>query len=149
VLGDERLAGAEDAPAGAQPRSIRRPIKPGVRAPETAAMTACLAAGLQRRDERDVAAGQLAGALGDALKHHRVVQRRGELVPDRFERLGLVPAAVALGGRTQPADGHRGLVRDAATQRGLGLPSAGPSRRPTSRAPIASPAWTTGSRPRR
>jgi hypothetical protein len=41
-------------------------------------------------------------------------------VPDRFERLGLLHAMVALGGGAQPIDGHGGQVRNTATQRGLG-----------------------------
>jgi hypothetical protein len=79
-----------------------------------------LAAGLQRRDERDIAAGQLAGAVDDALEHHRVVERRGELAPDRVECHGFLPASVDVGRGAQPVDGHGGQVRDAATQRGLG-----------------------------
>ena len=107
-------------PPTPRPGSIRRPITAAVRAPETAATTAAWPPRLHRRDEREVAAGQLAGAVGDALEHHRVVEPRGELAPDRFERLGLLPAAVALRGGAQPVDGHGGQVRDAATQRGLG-----------------------------
>jgi hypothetical protein len=119
VLGDERLAGREHAAADTQPRLQPQAHPVGRAGAGNGGDDGCLAAGFQRRDERVVGAGQLAGAVGDALEHHRVVQRRGELVPDRFERLGLVQAAV--GRRTQSADGHRGLVRNAATERGLGL----------------------------
>ena len=73
VVGDERLAGGEDAAADALPR-FHAQAHHGRTGAGDGDDDGRLAAGLHRRDERQVAAGQLAGAVGDALEHHRVVE---------------------------------------------------------------------------
>ena len=73
MLGDERLAGDEDAPADAPPR-LHPQAHQGLARTGDGDDDGRLAARLHRRDERQVAAGQLAGAVRDALEHHRVVE---------------------------------------------------------------------------
>jgi len=59
--------------------------------------------------------GRVTGTVADTLKHLRVVERRGELAPDRVECHGFLPAPVDVGRGAQPVDGHAGQVRDTAT----------------------------------
>ena len=106
-------------PLAPSPASIRRPIAAAVLAPETAPMTAAWP---------PASSGAMNAKSPPASSRARSVMRWSTTawssvevssLPHRFERLGLLPAAVTLLDRAQPADGHGPQVRDTAAQRGL------------------------------